>query len=106
VAPAPPRGRALRIAGLATAGGGLAAGVTGLVFRARAQDIAGEVAEQYSPSREADGRAAHRTFVILTAAGGAALVTGAVLYYVGWRARVTPAVTRESVGLRLEVPFQ
>jgi hypothetical protein len=81
-----------------------------VVFYARARSIAGEVAETYSPSRDDDGRAAHRTFVILTAAGGAAVATGAVLYYLGWRVdrsaiTVAPAVSRDGAGVSFAVRF-
>jgi hypothetical protein len=83
------RGRSLRMGGLITlAAGALSLGV-GVKFGLDAQDIAEELSgprdmwTQEDRERFADGESAERTAVILMGVGGAAVLTGTVLYLVG-----------------------
>ncbi|HEU5060154.1 MAG TPA: hypothetical protein VFU21_26665, partial [Kofleriaceae bacterium] len=102
-APAPERGRGLRVAGLASAGVGLIALGAALhygIVAKKASDAISENDEGWSQSlldRYDEGKSAETRMFILTGVGGFALATGAVLYYLGWRAGravvvpVTPA---------------
>jgi tetratricopeptide (TPR) repeat protein len=82
-------GRNLRIAGIATGGAGAVALGVGVYFGLEARSISDEVssAPAYDASRDNEGKAANRNMVIFTAVGGAAVVAGGVLYYLGHRAR-------------------
>jgi len=91
-------GRALRIAGIATAAGGVAVLALGLKFHSDAGALADQVghATTWSPSLDqkvSDGEAAQRNMRICWVVGGAAVISGAVLGYLGWRAgREVPVV--------------
>jgi tetratricopeptide (TPR) repeat protein len=92
--PAPQRpGGTLRIAGLATAGAGVVAIGVGVVFGLRAKSISNEAAQwdTFDQARFDQGEAAERNMFIFTGVGGAALITGGVLYYLGHRAGATTA---------------
>ncbi|HEY0993083.1 MAG TPA: hypothetical protein VGD80_38785, partial [Kofleriaceae bacterium] len=82
-------GRSLRIAGIASGGAGVVALGVGVIFGLRAQSIADEVsnATVYDAARDREGKAANRNMFIFTGLGGAAVVAGGVLYYLGHRAR-------------------
>jgi tetratricopeptide (TPR) repeat protein len=90
--PAPQRpGGTLRIAGLATAGAGVVAIGVGVVFGLKAKSISNEAAQwdTFDQARFDQGEAAERNMFIFTGVGGAALLTGGVLYYLGHRAGAT-----------------
>ena len=104
--PAPGRrGRGLRIAGLVTAGVGVACLAGGVVFGMKASGLADEVAEQYDPDKVDEGESASSTAVMLYVVGGAAVVGGGVMYFLGRRAgrsssvAVAPVVTGDRVAL-------
>jgi len=84
-------GRSMRIAGLATAGAGAVALGVGVVFGLKAQAISKEAAEwdQFDQQRFNEGKSAETTMFILTGVGGAAVVAGGVLYFLGYRAGKT-----------------
>lgn len=85
--PAAP-GRTLRIAGIAVGGAGVAALGTGVFFglRARSQSKDLNASDEWNPSLDASAQRADRNAKILLAAGGAAVIGGAVLFYLGVRA--------------------
>jgi tetratricopeptide (TPR) repeat protein len=96
--PAPKRpGGSLRIAGIATAGVGVAAIGAGIVFGLKAKSISNEAAswDMFDQARFDQGEAAERNMFILTGVGGAALITGGVLYYLGHRAGATATSNSE-----------
>lgn len=82
-------GRSLRIAGLATAAAGVIGFGIGIKYGLDAQSIADDLSQPRSmwgyEERELyeDGESAERTALIFMGIGGAALVTGGVLYLVG-----------------------
>ena len=85
--PAGHAGRGLRIGGLVSAGIGVAALGAGVYFGLRARKIDKEAAgwEVFDADRYAEGEAAERNAIIAISAGGAAVVAGGVLYYLGHR---------------------
>jgi tetratricopeptide (TPR) repeat protein len=98
-------GRGLRQGGVITAiAGGALLGTAGY-FAYRAADASDEVEDRYNrgepwrnlESRDADGRRDNRLAIGLAITGGAAVVTGGVLYFLGWRqaeqAGARPALT-------------
>jgi tetratricopeptide (TPR) repeat protein len=90
-------GRTLKIAGLATAAGGVVLAGVGMYFGLRAKSLSDDLAklgsgDEWDPSVRSDGQAAQRNMIIFTAVGAAAAVTGGVLYFLGARAD-TPAET-------------
>jgi tetratricopeptide (TPR) repeat protein len=113
-------GGGLRLTGLATAGVGAAALVAGGVFGQRARSIHREIDERTTawtdveldelPERFAAGERAERRAILLSAVGGAAVLTGATLYLLGARrdrpsdrrtVRFEPAVAPGMVTLSL-----
>ena len=99
-APSPRRaGSGLRIAGWTAAGVGLLALGVGGYYAKSASDLADDVTMQDDGAwTQSDddllekGEAANRNAIIGFAAGGALIVTGAVLLYLGYGADDTPAV--------------
>ncbi|MBT8492444.1 MAG: hypothetical protein KJO07_05255 [Deltaproteobacteria bacterium] len=90
----------LKLAGWVTGGVGLATLGAGIVFNLRASSKFDDVnsAEKWSAELDdtLDTAEGSRTLgIVLSSVGGAALVTGGILYYLGHRGRVveTPAVT-------------
>src|SRR5688572_7669081 len=89
--PPPPAGKPgaqLRVAGLVTAGVGIAALGTGIVFGLKASSLAKDAealgqGDAWDPSIQARGEKAQRTRTILFGVGGAALVAGGVMYFMG-----------------------
>jgi len=81
-------GRGLRIAGIATAGAGLAPIGLGVFFGLKAKRISDEIdrASTVDPDRYAEGEAAERNMFIAYGIGASAIVTGGILYYLGHRA--------------------
>jgi len=113
-------GRGLRIAGLSIGAAGLLTAGLGIYFGVRASSLADEVTEGSMGGRwsdtlelkEQDGEAAERNMYICYGVGGAAVLTGSILYYLGVRAGRTttevvpaPVGTTESVGLLLRGVF-
>jgi tetratricopeptide (TPR) repeat protein len=100
-------GRTLRIAGIATGVAGAAAIGVGVAFGLKARSISDEATswDTFDQARYDEGKAANRNMIIFTAAGGAALVTGGVLYYLGYRARVAPAIGPDQVGVTATARF-
>lgn len=90
-------GRSLRIAGIATGAGGIAAIVTGLVLGQHAQGLADEVTTACRTScdwtmqkdKDAAGRRDATIGRVLDVAGVAAIAGGTVMYYLGARENVT-----------------
>lgn len=88
---APGRGR--KLAGAAVGGGGLALGAVGAYFAVAAADAGREVSRLYAEGApwediaavDARGRRAEVVGTSFAIAGGAAVVAGATLYYLGWR---------------------
>jgi tetratricopeptide (TPR) repeat protein len=81
-------GRTMRITGIAVGGLGVAALGTGVFFglRARSQSKDLNSSEEWDPSLEASAKRADRNAKILLGVGGAAVIGGAVLFYLGYRA--------------------
>ncbi len=100
-------GRGLRIAGLSIGAAGLLTAGLGIYFGVRASNLADEVTEGAKGGRwdealerkEQDGEAAERNMYICYGVGGAAVLTGSILYYLGVRAgRTTTEVVPAPVG--------
>jgi hypothetical protein len=80
-APAAGRGKGLRVAGIVVAAVGVAAVGTGVGLALKSQSLS---TKDYSQSRE-DERASLKTWGLVSyGVGAAAIVTGAVLYVLGW----------------------
>jgi hypothetical protein len=90
------RGRILRIAGIASGALGLASFGTGLYFYTRAVSLSDDVSSSDNPSASDHkaGKNAETMQWVFHGIGAAAVATGAVLYYLGWRSSTgdTPAV--------------
>jgi len=71
-----------------TAGAGVAALGAGVLFGLKARSIDDEARgwDVFDPDRFADGEAAERNMFIAYGVGGALVVTGGVLYYLGHKA--------------------
>jgi tetratricopeptide (TPR) repeat protein len=84
----PGRARNLRIAGMAAGGAGVVALGVGIVFGVKAHSIASDAAKwtTFDSKRDDEGRADSRNMAIFTSIGAAAVITGGVLYYLGYRA--------------------
>jgi len=79
-------GRTQRLAGLAIAGGGVVAIGLGAVFGLQASARSSDVQSGHGvwdPSLESDGTSAETRAEILWGLGGAAIIAGGVLYYLG-----------------------
>jgi hypothetical protein len=88
-------GAGLRWAGIASAGAGLAGVALGVVLNIKANGISDDISAPnfYSRKRESD-RASYETWGWVSyGVGGAALVTGGVLYYLGLRERSSASLT-------------
>jgi len=87
-APAPTSdGRTLRIAGMATGAAGLVAIGTGIYFYTRATSLSDKItnSKNSSASDFASGKSAETMQWVFYSVGVAALATGSILYYLGWR---------------------
>lgn len=114
-------GRQLKIAGLATAGGGVALVVTGAVFGVMARSAQSDVeaavdnGQPFDPDLDAAGRRNATISAITLGVGAAAVVTGGVLYFLGTRSsatpteearvRVLPSITSRTAGLTLDLRY-
>lgn len=80
-------GRGKRVAGLVIGGVGIAAVATGVYFglsaRSKASDVEGSAS--WDPDLDRRGKTAERNAIILWSAGGAAILGGGVLYFLGRR---------------------
>jgi len=79
-------GKGLRVAGLVGGGLGLAALGAGAFFGVQARSRSDELSKPgavYDPAKVDDGEAAEQRMIIATAAGGALVIGGAVLYFLG-----------------------
>jgi tetratricopeptide (TPR) repeat protein len=93
--PAPDAGRGKRLAGLAIAGAGLAAVGTGVYFGLRASAQSDQVeggSGSWDPGLEAEGERDELVARILWGAGGAAVIGGGIVWWLGHRAGETGAV--------------
>jgi tetratricopeptide (TPR) repeat protein len=91
---APVRGGGLRVAGLVVAGIGLAAAGTSVYFGLDARHAADDLSTRYETGgtwdqaahdTEARGQRSQALMLALSITGGAAIVAGGVLYFLGWR---------------------
>lgn len=105
-------GRSLRIAGLSVGAFGLTAVAAGVAFGLKAQSQGDDVssAARFDPDADSAGRRAQTLQWVFYGAGAAALVTGAVLYYVGHDARdgrvaVAPTASTDGFGAVLTGAF-
>jgi len=103
-------GRGKRVTGALTGASGLILIGVGAYFGKIAGDRADEVSRVFAThgswdasaaSNYDEGRSAERTAIVLSAVGGAAVVTGAVLYYLGWRDRTHVEMTVSSASATL-----
>ncbi|MBA3396449.1 MAG: hypothetical protein H0T89_27710 [Deltaproteobacteria bacterium] len=80
-------GRGKRVAGLVIGGVGIAAVAAGVYFGLRAKSTASDVegSESWDPGLDQQGKNAERNAIILWSAGGAAILGGGVLYFLGRR---------------------
>jgi hypothetical protein len=87
-------GQTVRIAGLITAGAGVALIGTGVVFGLKARSAANELdgATTWKQDVFDSGQSANRNMSICLAVGAAAVATGAVLYFIVGRSVETPLV--------------
>lgn len=84
------RGQNLRLAGMISGGVGLVGIGAGVFFQLRAGSISDDFStpgNPYDPDKDDDGKSAERFMYISYGAGAALLAGGAVLYYLGHRAR-------------------
>jgi tetratricopeptide (TPR) repeat protein len=101
------RGRTLRIAGLVAGGVGLVGLGAGVAFNLRASSLSDDLSRPgnpYDPGKKSDGESAERMMYLSFAAGGALLIGGAAMYFLGHRARnervaLAPSFSLDSVGL-------
>jgi hypothetical protein len=86
-------GSGLRIAGIACGALGLAAIGTGIYFYTRASSLSDKLSSSNSPSASdfKSGKNAETMQWVFYGVGAAALATGSVVYYLGWRAAASGA---------------
>jgi hypothetical protein len=101
----PRPGGTLRLVGIITAGAGLVGIGVGVKFGLDASktddDLSGHTGPWTTEEMEAvkAGESAEKKQIIFTAVGAGLVVTGGVLYYLGYRAGVAPVVSASSAGL-------
>jgi tetratricopeptide (TPR) repeat protein len=89
--PSENQGRGLRIAGIATASVGVAAVAAGVVFGLHASSLRDEAYKgTYNDSKLQDSKSFRTLQWVSLSVGGAAVVTGGVLYYLGLSAKDAP----------------
>ena len=104
VGPAP-RGRGLRIAGIVTGSAGLVTVAYGVKLAFDARGAASDISDHSGPWTPDDedtferGERANRNMKIAYAIGGALVIGGGVMYFLGRRAAAAPVVTNESASL-------
>ena len=103
-------GSGLRIAGIGTAAVGVVAIVTAVVLNVKANSLATDVERNYSSGTDSTRKDYTTTAWVGYAAGGACVVGGAVLYYLGVRQgrslSVAPVVMANAAGVVLAGGFQ
>ena len=108
-------GRGLRIAGVACGAAGLAFLGTAVYFYTRAVSLSNKVTTSLAPSADDHqaGKNAETLQWVFYSVGGAALATGSILYYLGWRvsgsqpaaATIAPMVGAGLTGLSAQGVF-
>jgi hypothetical protein len=106
-------GSGLRIAGIACGAVGLAAIGTGIYFYTRATSLSDDLTSSSSPSASdfKSGKNAETLQWVFYSVGAGAIVTGSVLYYLGWQrgsaaaTTVTPTVGPGFAGLSAQGAF-
>jgi tetratricopeptide (TPR) repeat protein len=116
----PDDGKTLRIAGMATAGAGLAAVGVGIIFGLDARNKSDLLTNHNGPwtdkllELQDKGKAAERRMFLFTGVGAAAIATGAVLYYYFGSRRsasaeselqASPVLTGDTVGFAIGGTF-
>lgn len=104
-------GRTLRIAGIASAGGGAVVVGVGIAYLLRAQRLSNELSVPGAPfdsQKESDGRTANRIGIACTVTGSAVILAGAGLFSWGYlqgrspeKLAVAPVVSSQLTGLAL-----
>lgn len=103
------RSRSLRTAGIATAAAGVATVGTGIFFGLRARSLEDRIenGSRYDPADLDAGRTARTTQFVLYGVGAAAVIGGAVLYYLGMdqgqRVTVAPSMSAQALGAQLRI---
>jgi hypothetical protein len=95
-APAKSDGSGIRIAGVATAGVGVALVATGVYFGLKAKSIADEVDglhDHWDQGLYDSGQSAQRNMYICVGAGAAAIAGGAVMYFILGHKEDGPAIS-------------
>lgn len=101
------RARKLRLAGYITGGAGVASLGVGVAFHLRARSISKDLSEPgitFDPDKERAGENAELIMKVGYVAGGALVIGGAALYYLGRRVdrervAILPSLSPDSVGL-------
>jgi hypothetical protein len=105
-APDARRGSGLRTAGLIVGGVGVVGIAAGVLFGLRTKSLSDGLSDTYDLNNLSSAEDANRFMYLSYAVGGAALVTGGILYFLGLRAgRELPksvAVTRTGVAFTWE----
>lgn len=109
------RGKTFRIAGYATAGGGAALMIGGMLFGLHASDLDRQLSDhaggwtERELELERDGERAEKLQIGFMVVGGAAVVAGAALATVGWmrsnEIEVRPIVTPDGGGASVSLRF-
>jgi len=108
-------GGGMRLGGMVVGGAGVLALGAGVFYGMKAKSISNELSEPGAPftdARDDEGKAANQTMIIATAAGGALIVGGAVLYFMG-RSKgkrgestaIAPMIVRDGGGLTVRGGF-
>jgi len=91
--PSESEGRRLRIAGIAGTAFGFCALTTGAVLAFKEQALTNEINAKFNANKEST-RASYETWGYVSyGVGAAAIITGAALYYLGWRSERTTSGT-------------
>jgi tetratricopeptide (TPR) repeat protein len=104
-------GRSKKIAGLASAGVGVAALITGIALGAVAKGLEGEVIARYDPGKAADGATFGVAGPVLIGVGGAAVLAGVVVAVLGFKesraskVSVIPAIGERSFAATVQLGF-
>ncbi|MGE0867898.1 MAG: hypothetical protein AB7P03_05025 [Kofleriaceae bacterium] len=109
-APAPSDGRGKRLAGMVVFGAGMVGLVAGAYFGLDAHRTSEQVTKLtmsadgvWDPALERDGKRSARKALVSVSIGGAAVVAGSILYYLGWREARSNASRAAGLGAGLGV---
>jgi hypothetical protein len=103
--------KSLRIAGIATVGGGVLAAGLGLYFGKVARDDAETISKHPGPWTDTEhriydeGNAAQNKMIAAYIVGGVLVATGGVLYYLGARTSVMPMADTHSANIAVRGTF-